>query len=112
MKEKYAGSLLPAAKPQPGGAKPGPDPCAACTARVLSVCSAIEEKDLVRLAALTSSLGVEAHRTFITAGDPANYLFNVTEGVVKVYRLLPDGRQQITGFLFQGDFLGLAAPRR
>jgi CRP/FNR family transcriptional regulator len=108
MKQKYAGSPLPAAKPQPGGARPGPDPCAACTARVLSVCNVIENKDLGRLAALTTSLGVEAHRTFINAGDPADYLFNITEGVVKVYRLLPDGRQQITGFLFQGDFLGLA----
>lgn len=108
MKQKYAGSVLPPARPQPGGARPGPDPCAACTARVLSVCGVIEERDLGRLASITTSLEVESHRTFINAGDPANFLFNITEGVVKVYRLLPDGRQQITGFLFQGDFLGLA----
>jgi CRP/FNR family transcriptional regulator len=108
MKEKYAGSELPPAQPLPGGARPGPDPCAACTARVLSVCNAVSDSDMLRLAAITTSHEIEEHRTFITAGDPADHLFNITEGVVKVYRLLPDGRQQIIGFLFQGDFLGLA----
>ena len=108
MKEKYAGSVLPAAQPRPGAAAPPPDPCAACSARVLSVCAAADEHHLKQLAELTTPVEVEAHRTFIMAGEPANYLFNITEGVVKVYRLLPDGRQQITGFLFAGDFLGLA----
>jgi CRP/FNR family transcriptional regulator, anaerobic regulatory protein len=28
-------------------------------------------------------------------------------GLVKVYKLLPDGRRQVTRFLFQGDFLEL-----
>ena len=31
----------------------------------------------------------------------------MTEGAVKIYKMLPDGRRQITGFLFPGDFLGL-----
>ena len=108
MKEKYAGSVLPPAQPRPGAAPPRQDPCAACSARVLSVCNAADEHQLAALAELTTPVDVEAHRTFIMAGEPASYLFNITEGVVKVYRLLPDGRQQITGFLFPGDFLGLA----
>ena len=33
-------------------------------------------------------------------------MFNVVRGVIKLYKLLPDGRRQITGFLFPGDFLG------
>ncbi len=41
----------------------------------------------------------------LSPGDP---LFNVTAGAVKVYKLLADGRRQMTGFLFPGDFLGLA----
>ncbi|MGO1119006.1 cyclic nucleotide-binding domain-containing protein [Rhodovibrionaceae bacterium A322] len=41
-------------------------------------------------------------------GEDANNIFSVTAGAVKVYKLLPDGRRQITGFLFAGDFLGLA----
>jgi CRP/FNR family transcriptional regulator, anaerobic regulatory protein len=38
--------------------------------------------------------------------DPAEYVFNITAGTVKVYKLLGDGRRQIAGFLFAGDFLG------
>jgi len=41
-------------------------------------------------------------------GDAAPYVFNITTGSLRVYKLLPDGRRQITGFLFAGDFLGLA----
>ena len=108
MKEKYAGSPLPPAQPRLGAA-PGAGPCAACAVRMLSVCGVIEESDLGRLGAIAKPLEAAAHRTFVTARDPADFLFNITEGVVKVYRLLPDGRQQITGFLFPGDFLGLGA---
>jgi CRP/FNR family transcriptional regulator len=35
-------------------------------------------------------------------------VFNVTAGTVKIYKLLADGRCQMIGFLFLGDFLGLA----
>ena len=45
----------------------------------------------------------------IIEGDPAENMFWISAGVVKVYRTLADGRCQITGFLFPGDFLGLAS---
>ena len=32
-------------------------------------------------------------------GDPAQEVFNLLEGTVKLYKSLPDGRTQITGFL-------------
>ena len=35
-------------------------------------------------------------------------MFSISSGSLRVYKLLPDGRRQITGFLFAGDFLGLA----
>jgi CRP/FNR family transcriptional regulator len=38
--------------------------------------------------------------------DPSTHLFNVTEGNVKIYQLLDDGRIQIIGFLYPGDFFG------
>ena len=47
-------------------------------------------------------------QTIIDEGESAESLFNITGGAVKLYKLLPDGRRQITGFLFQGDFLGIA----
>ena len=33
----------------------------------------------------------------------------MASGVVKLYKLLLDGRRQITGFLLPGDFLGLVS---
>lgn len=41
-------------------------------------------------------------------GDPAKRVFMVTRGALKLYTLLADGRRQITGFMFPGDFLGIS----
>lgn len=86
----------------------GAEPCASCGARSSSVCAAIEPKDLARLAALAVPLPVLAGRSFITEGDPAEHFFNVTAGTAKLFKLLPDGRRQVTGFASAGTFLGLA----
>lgn len=45
-------------------------------------------------------------------GDPAEHLFEVIGGVVKLYKVLADGRCQITGFLYPGQFLGLGTSDR
>jgi CRP/FNR family transcriptional regulator len=84
------------------------DPCTACEARPFSVCNAIDSRDIDRLATLAVSLNVDAGRTFIEEGDPAEHFFNVTAGTAKLFKLLPDGRRQITGFAPMGTFLGLA----
>jgi hypothetical protein len=42
--------------------------------------------------------------------DPATDLVQVTEGCLRRYRILPDGRRAITGFAFPGDVLGSASP--
>lgn len=41
-------------------------------------------------------------------GDPADYVYEVVEGVVASYSILGDGRRQILGFFFAGDMLGLS----
>ena len=84
------------------------DPCAGCDARPFSVCNALDLRDLERLALLAVGLYVDAGRTFIEEGDPAEHFFNVTAGTAKLFKLLPDGRRQITGFAAMGTFLGLA----
>ncbi len=84
------------------------EPCSACAARPYSVCSAIDDKDLSRLAALAQIITPAAGRSFIEEGDPAEHFFNITGGTAKLFKLLPDGRRQITGFAGVGHFLGLA----
>jgi len=60
------------------------------------------------MAAIQSDVRFAPGQCVFFEGDPANSLFNVKLGVVKLFKLLVDGRTQITGFLFPGDFLGLA----
>jgi CRP/FNR family transcriptional regulator len=84
------------------------EPCASCGARSHSVCSAIEDQDLARLAAVAVMRDFKKGETFIEEGTPATDFFNITRGTVKLFKLLPDGRQQVTGFAGMGHFLGLA----
>lgn len=84
------------------------EPCAHCDARPHSVCNAIGDPYLGRLAAVTQMMEAPPGTTFISEGEPANHFFNVTRGTAKLFKLLPDGRRQITGFATVGHFLGLA----
>jgi CRP/FNR family transcriptional regulator, anaerobic regulatory protein len=84
------------------------DPCGHCDTRHLSVCMGVNERFLDQLAAAVTTSRLPAHAMLVSEGDDADCFFNVTSGAVKLYKLLPDGRQQIVGFLFPGDFIGLA----
>ena len=83
-------------------------PCAACAVRDMAFCGVLDDQELARLIPILHVVGVDPRGPIIDEGEPADYLFNVTQGAVKLYKLLPDGRRQITGFLFAGDFLGIA----
>jgi CRP/FNR family transcriptional regulator, anaerobic regulatory protein len=86
--------------------------CADCDVRMVSVCAALETNELCALDSLARQVTFEPKSTLYTQGDPANSVYNVTEGVVRLYKLLPDGKRQIVGFAIPGDFLGLAMADR
>ena len=83
-------------------------PCEACAVRDLTICSPLNSEELAQVSALMSSVELGAGEPLFDEGEEAGNVFNVTSGTLKVYKLLPDGRRQVTGFLFPGDFLGLA----
>ncbi len=87
-------------------------PCAACDVRELSICSALRGAEIDRIAALVSRSPVAAGQTLFQEGDEANAVYNIIGGAVRLFKLLPDGRRQITGFLFSSDFIGLALKDR
>jgi CRP/FNR family transcriptional regulator len=60
-----------------------------------------------RLTAMARTVTVPAGRPVIMEGAPATELFGVSLGIVSVFKLMPDGRRQITGFLYPGSFLGV-----
>ena len=82
--------------------------CADCSARPLSMCAGVPDADLMVLERSITDLHIEPRGAIVDEGEPALHMFNVTAGTVKIYKLLPDGRRQIIGFLMAGDFLGLA----
>lgn len=54
------------------------------------------------------SSSYDRDQTIFTEGDPALSVRIITAGMVRIVRLLADGRRQIIGFLQPGDMLGLA----
>jgi len=93
-------------RPWPG--RCGASDCNHCSAREQSICNAIDDQDLHRLTASVVKMTVPAGCSFIEEDGPATDFFNITQGTVKLFKLLPDGRRQITGFAGVGDFIGLA----
>jgi CRP/FNR family transcriptional regulator len=41
-------------------------------------------------------------------GDRAKHVFEVVEGVLRIFKILNDGRRAITGFLYPGDLVGVS----
>lgn len=90
----------------------GPRYCDACKVRPLAVCAALESNELHELDSILHQIRVRAKETFIHQGQDAGSVFSVTDGMVRLYKLLSDGRRQIIGFAMPGDFLGLALHNR
>lgn len=84
------------------------NPCEACAIRKESVCAALTRSGLGRLSAIVTRVGFAPEQVVFTEGQAVEQVFNVIEGVVRLTRLLPNGRRQVTGFIRPGSFLGLA----
>ncbi len=80
--------------------------CRACEARHKGICGALDPAQLVRLGRKTGRREVEPGTELVAAGIPAESYANILSGVVKLTKLMPDGRQQIVGLQFAPDFLG------
>jgi len=52
--------------------------------------------------------GIDAGAALFWQGDRAAEVFEVTEGALRIVRILADGRRVITGFLFAGDLVGVS----
>lgn len=87
---------------------PKENPCAACAVRDMTVCAPLTDEEQRLLKSISADIHLDPRKTLFDEGDPADHVFNITEGAVALSKSLPDGRRQITGFLYPGDFLGLA----
>ena len=80
--------------------------CRSCEARHGGMCGAMTPQQLTNLSKYTSRRKIEAGSEMIGQGEPVSAYANILKGVVKLSKMLSDGRQQIVGLQFAPDFMG------
>ncbi len=81
--------------------------CEQCSVRHRAMCAAVDFDHLGMLEQIVSHRRFAPGQAIFQESEAADYVYNVSNGDVCLYKLLADGRRQITGFLRAGDFLGL-----
>jgi len=82
--------------------------CQHCDLGTTAFCAGLTTGQFGRFIAVLEQATFEPQSTIFREGDPAQHLYTITVGAVKLYKLLSDGRRQIVAFLFPGDFFGLS----
>ena len=80
--------------------------CSICKVRTYSFCRCLDEDKLKDFSSVSFEKSFLNKQNIFLQNDQSDYLYNITEGNVKIYQLLDDGRIQIIGFLYPGDFFG------
>jgi CRP/FNR family transcriptional regulator, anaerobic regulatory protein len=86
--------------------------CAHCAARPLGVCAALDRAELREFDHLARRVHFISRETVFAQEELTTSFYNLREGVMRLYKLLPDGRRQIVRFAMPGDFLGMATSAR
>lgn len=68
----------------------------------------VDPQELQELQKLAVQVHLGAGTTIFSEGDLAYSVFGLSRGVVRLYKLLPDGRRQILAFALPGELLGTA----
>jgi CRP/FNR family transcriptional regulator len=86
--------------------------CGACPIRERAVCAYSSASDLEALDAIKTYRDYAPGREILAAGEQWGLVGSVVRGVVKLTKTLADGRTQMVGLLFPGDFVGHAMRAR
>ena len=82
--------------------------CGDCPIRERAVCAYCSGDDLATLDAIKAYRDFPAAREILASGEAAPIVGSIVKGVVKLTKTLQDGRTQMVGLLFPGDFVGHA----
>ncbi|MGZ2380619.1 cyclic nucleotide-binding domain-containing protein [Rhizobium leguminosarum] len=83
-----------------------PVACRSCQARHGVVCGVLSSGQLKDLGRHSLRRRVDAGSEIIAQGSESSFYSNIMRGVVKLCKVMPDGRQQIVGLQFAPDFVG------
>lgn len=81
--------------------------CAICEVRKASICAELSPDEMKAVSQTMAHLPVKDAQTLIKEGEASEYLYVVVSGSFRLVRMLEDGRRQIVGFAFPGDYLGM-----
>ena len=82
--------------------------CKKCTVQTRAFCAVLDDDTLTQLEQLHTICTLESDESLFMEGDAATSFFTVLKGALRLSKLLPDGRRQITGFVLPGEFIGLS----
>ena len=82
------------------------DVCLKCGSRSIGLCAPLDVAALDDVAGESERQSLDPREAIFHQGDPARYVYTLTEGMARLTRVLPDGRQAVIGFRFAGDMLG------
>jgi CRP/FNR family transcriptional regulator, anaerobic regulatory protein len=83
-----------------------PSRCSSCAVRDTALCASMSDDELVALSAIGRRRTIAPGQVVRWAGDEANLCASIVRGTLKVTATMADGREQIVGLLFPGDFVG------
>jgi CRP/FNR family transcriptional regulator len=100
--------VLPVTRSHDEGRMPEPRAtrCQSCSVRDTALCASMNDQELTSLSTLGRRRVVPAGQVVSWAGDASSFCANVVSGALKVTATLADGREQIVGLMFPGDFVG------
>jgi len=80
--------------------------CAQCLVRNRAICASLGTTELEALNKLARRQTIQRGQPLIWQGGESVLVANVIEGVLKLSTSTPDGREQIVGLVYPGDFIG------
>lgn len=82
--------------------------CRLCDLRERSVCAELSSEEMKVVSQTMAHLPVKEGQTIIEYDQRSEFLYVVVSGSFRMVRLMEDGRRQIVGFAFPGDYLGMS----
>lgn len=77
-----------------------------CIAAEIRVMSALSPELLEVLQSISRTIAFETGETIVHEGEELRYIGAVTQGILRMQKTLPDGREHIVGLLVEGDMFG------
>ena len=83
--------------------------CVNCGVRLIAFCGVLDDQSISKLDKISKEKKIIKGQHIFFQGDDVKTYFNIKHGSIKLYKLSKDGRKQIVGFLYPGDFMGMSS---